>query len=62
MDQSLGYIITILLGANTVVVGIAATLLFQWLKSQNESIARAHARLDEHTKDHSIHTVSINQT
>ena len=62
MDQSLGYIITILLGANTAVVGIAAALLFNRLNHQDQSIGRAHQRIDDHVGDHVVHTISVNQT
>jgi len=59
MNQEMGYIIAGLLAANTGILGIASGLLFQWMKRQEDAVLRAHERLDTHTENHAIHTVSF---
>ena len=62
-------LIQLLLCALTLLGGLAVYILQQTradlrdrLKDQDSAITRCHERIDGHVENHSIHTVSINQT
>ncbi len=55
MDGTLGVVIAMLLGAQTIISGIAIKLLLNRLDHQDNSISKAHARLDRHIEDRAIH-------
>lgn len=59
MDSQAALLITILLAANTSILGVASALLFKRLDNQDKALARERERIDTHTQDHGIHTVSI---